>query len=211
MDHSIPYSISPYGPDHWLLQLESSNDYAFLLKIHHQTSELILESIMGYDSLLLRTRPNTSADVLLDHIQSAKTTKSSQHDSKLHRIPVRYDGPDLAEVASLLGLSKDQVVQLHSDALYTVRFLGFSPGFAYLDGLPAELQLPRRKVPRTKMATGAVAIGGSHAGIYTIPSPGGWNWLGHTDHPLFDPSQNGTDAFTLQPGDTLKFIPTPAS
>ena len=57
------------------------------------------------------------------------------------------------------------------------------------------------------LATGAVAIGGSHAGIYTIPSPGGWNWLGHTDQPLFDPSRKGTDAFALQPGDHLQFIP----
>ncbi|MFT5882386.1 MAG: KipI family sensor histidine kinase inhibitor [Crocinitomicaceae bacterium] len=208
MDKSTPYSISPYGPDHWLLQLESSADYTFLLKIHQHTSEIVLESVLGYDSLLLKTCPNTSSDEVLDHIQGAKSPKDSELDPRLHRIPVRYDGPDLEEVASLIGLSEEQVVKLHSDALYTVRFLGFSPGFAYLDGLAPELHLARRKVPRTKMATGAVAVGGSHAGIYTIPSPGGWNWLGHTDHPLFDPSLNGTDAFTLQPGDTLKFIPT---
>jgi len=204
-----PFSILPYGPDHWLLQSESSDDYAVLLTIHHQHSEVILESIMGYDSLLLRTRPNTSAEEVLAEIQSAKSSsESSKHEPTLHSIPVHYDGPDLAEVAALIGQSEDQVIQLHSDALYTVRFLGFSPGFAYLDGLAPQLHLPRRKVPRTKMATGAVAIGGSHAGIYTIPSPGGWNWLGHTDHPLFDPSCNGTAAFALQPGDHLKFIPT---
>ncbi len=90
MDQSVPYSLSPYGPDHWLLQLESSADYAFLLAIHKKTSEVVLESVMGYDSLLLKTSPNTSADALLDHIQSARTTKSSKLDPKLHRIPVRW-------------------------------------------------------------------------------------------------------------------------
>jgi KipI family sensor histidine kinase inhibitor len=204
-----PFSILPYGPDHWLLQLESSDDYAALLTIHHQSSELILESVMGYDSLLLRTRPNATTEEILAVIESAQSSSEcSQSEPRIHRIPVRYDGPDLAEVAALIGQSEEQVIQLHSDALYTVRFLGFSPGFAYLDGLAPQLHLPRRKVPRTKMATGAVAIGGSHAGIYTIPSPGGWNWLGHTDHPLFDPSRNGTDAFALQPGDHLQFIPS---
>ena len=203
-----PFSILPYGPGHWLLQLESSDDYASLLAIQHQTSEVILESVMGYDSLLLRTHPSISVEELLTCIQSTKTSDSSKHEPRLHRIPVRYDGPDLAEVAALIGLSEELVIQLHSDALYTVRFLGFSPGFGYLDGLAPKLHLPRRKVPRTKMAAGAVAIGGSHAGIYTIPSPGGWNWLGHTDHPLFDPSKNGSDAFALLPGDHLKFIPT---
>ena len=202
-----PFCISPYGPDHWLLQLESSDAYASLLTIHHQSSALILESIMGYDSLLLRTRPTTTAAELLAHTESLTSSETPQHAGRLHSIPVCYDGPDLAEVATLIGLDEDQVIKLHCAALYTVRFLGFSPGFAYLDGLDPKLHLPRRKIPRTKMASGTVAIGGSHAGIYTIPSPGGWNWLGHTNHPLFDPSQNGTDAFTFQPGDNVKFNP----
>ena len=65
-------------------------------------------------------------------------------------IPVRYggvDGPDLQEVARETGLSPDDVVRRHAEALYEVVFLGFTPGFPYLAGLPAELAT-RRRVPQ---------------------------------------------------------------
>ena len=55
-------------------------------------------------------------------------------------IPVRYggvDGPDLDEVAALLGMRPQDVVDLHAAARYRVLFLGFAPGFGYLGGLPA--------------------------------------------------------------------------
>src|SRR5688500_7244915 len=49
-------------------------------------------------------------------------------------IPVRYDGPDLAEVAEHTGLTEDEVVALHTGSLWTVAFAGFAPGFGYLTG-----------------------------------------------------------------------------
>src|SRR5579862_9403369 len=58
-------------------------------------------------------------------------------------IPVRYDGPDLNDLAALHQMTPERVVQLHSAAEYVVYFVGFVPGFAYLGGLPAELATPR--------------------------------------------------------------------
>ena len=62
-------------------------------------------------------------------------------------IPIRYDGPDLAEVAALWGVAADEVVRLHSATTFRVAFCGFAPGFGYLTGLPARLHVPRRATP----------------------------------------------------------------
>ena len=47
---------------------------------------------------------------------------------------MRYDGPDLAEVARLTGLTVDEVIAAHSGDRWRVAFGGFAPGFAYLVG-----------------------------------------------------------------------------
>jgi KipI family sensor histidine kinase inhibitor len=77
-----------------------------------------------------------------------------------HReIPVCYGGehgPDLAEVCKAHGLSAEQVIDLHVSATYTVYFLGFLPGFAYLGGLPETLVMPRLPVPRRRVPPGSV-------------------------------------------------------
>jgi KipI family sensor histidine kinase inhibitor len=67
-----------------------------------------------------------------------------------------------------------------------VAFCGFSPGWAYLSGLPAELAVPRLATPRPKVPAGSVAVGGEYVGIYPSASPGGWRLIGHTDAALFN-------------------------
>jgi inhibitor of KinA len=123
-------------------------------------------------------------------------------------IPVRYGGdfgPDLQDVAAHAGLSPDGVVELHAAATYRVYFLGFSPGFPYLGGLPAELATPRLAAPRLRVPAGSVAIGGSQAGIYPLESPGGWRIIGRTEARLFD--EDATPPALLTGGDTVRFVP----
>ena len=205
---SIDYQLLPYGPCTWLLQLEDEADIATLHKLRGAPLQHIQECVVGYDSLLIRSSIDLPMAELEQEIQGALSSLSeSSKPPRHHIIDVDYSGPDLEEVAEHSGLTKEQVINLHSSAEYSVRFLGFSAGFAYLDGLPKALHLPRRATPRPRMEPGAVAIGGKHAGIYSTPSPGGWNWLGHTSHPLFDPSRDDHSALTLHPGDTLEFCP----
>ncbi len=120
-------------------------------------------------------------------------------------VRVTYDGPDLAEVARLAGLSEDDVVRRHAGADYTVAFCGFAPGFGYLTGLPAELQVPRRDTPRTAVDAGAVGIAGEFAGVYPRRSPGGWQLLGRTDAVLWDPERD--PPALLAPGTRVRFVP----
>lgn len=118
-------------------------------------------------------------------------------------IPVRYDGDDLDAVAAATGLTVDDVIARHSAAIYVAAFCGFSPGFAYLRGLPAELALPRRATPRTRVPHGSVAIAAEYTAIYPRTSPGGWHLLGTTDAELFDPAR--TQPALIQPGSRVRF------
>ena len=43
-------------------------------------------------------------------------------------LDIRYDGPDLASTAALLGFSVAELVARHSGARWTVAFTGFAPG-----------------------------------------------------------------------------------
>ena len=87
------------------------------------------------------------------------------------------------------GLSVREVVERHSKGDYVVFFLGFQPGFAYMGGLEAALHTPRRASPRLEVPAGSVGIGGEQTGIYPATSPGGWQLIGRTELPLFDPTR----------------------
>lgn len=118
-------------------------------------------------------------------------------------LAVTYDGPDLAEVAELTGLSPEEVVGRHRGTTYTVGFVGFAPGFAYLLGLDERLVVPRRSEPRTRVPAGTVAIAGPYSGVYPRESPGGWRLLGRTDAVLFDAERD--QPALLLAGDRVRF------
>ena len=119
-------------------------------------------------------------------------------------IPVCYDGPDLADVAALTGLSVGEVIARHLAPQYRVGWLGFLPGFGYLTGLdPALREVPRLDTPRLAVPAGSVAIAGGLAAVYPTGSPGGWRLLGRTDAWLWD--QERLPPAVLAPGMRVRF------
>jgi KipI family sensor histidine kinase inhibitor len=119
-------------------------------------------------------------------------------------LPVVYDGPDLAEVAELSGLTVDEVIAAHSGARYTVGWMGFAPGFGYLTGLDRRLSdVPRLATPRLTVPAGSVAIAAGLAAVYPSASPGGWRILGRTDAALWDADRE--PAALLAPGRQVRF------
>ena len=141
--------------------------------------------------------------VLRGRGRAAKTTRAP----RLIEVPVCYDPDfalDLEEVAQHCGLTPNEIVARHAAARYHVRCVGFTPGFPYLSGLPAALATPRRATPRTAVPAGSVAIAGGQAGIYPLPSPGGWNIIGRTPLRLFDVTREPAALFA--PGDQLRFV-----
>ena len=127
---------------------------------------------------------------------------------RLVEIPVCYGGslgPDLTDLAEQHNLSTDDVVRLHSGALYLVYMVGFMPGFAYLGGLPERIATPRRASPRTAVPAGSVGIGGQQSGVYPLESPGGWNLIGRTPLRIFDITRD--EQTLLAMGDRVRFVP----
>ncbi|MER5206891.1 5-oxoprolinase subunit PxpB [Streptomyces sp. NPDC002825] len=118
-------------------------------------------------------------------------------------VPVRYDGPDLPEVAALWGVSVEAAVRIHTAAEFRVAFCGFAPGFGYLTGLGERYEVPRRATPRTAVPAGSVALAGPYTGVYPRSSPGGWQLIGTTDVVLWDAERE--PAALLTPGTRVRF------
>jgi KipI family sensor histidine kinase inhibitor len=173
-----------------------------------------LDDVVPAESSLVIVHPNVDHDrirrvigTLLPAEVGAPKDAAIQ-DGPVVEIPVRYDGADLGEVAQRSGLGIDDVIALHAGCTYVVRFCGFSPGFAYLGGLPARLHLPRRGSPRTRVPGGSVAIAAHYSAVYPSESPGGWHLLGSTDAPMWDLRRDVP--MLLQPGDRVRFVPVSA-
>jgi len=163
----------------------------------------------GYASLLIDFDPLqcTHDELAATVLQLASGNEFKVDDnSKVVTIPVCYDvefGPDLRAVAQHAQLSVGEVIRRHSSPTYLVYFLGFSPGFAYLAGLPEILYTPRLATPRPSVAGGSIGIAGSQTGIYPFDSPGGWKLIGRTALRMFD--SEATPPTRLQPGDRVSF------
>lgn len=174
-----------------------------------QTGEFI-DIVPGMNNLTLFVKSTNRINYWLAQLgtlwlQAKEMSLSGQN----VEIPLVYGGefgPDLEQVAKFHQLSCEEVIRRHSSGRYTVLFLGFQPGFPYLDGLDSSLFTPRLAVPRLSIPAGSVGIGGNQTGIYPASAPGGWQLIGRTNIPLFTPQSIGSPTL-VEPGDTVQFIP----
>ncbi|AZI44732.1 5-oxoprolinase subunit PxpB (plasmid) [Deinococcus psychrotolerans] len=137
------------------------------------------------------------------HLQNLSEGRASA--GRLIELPVRYDGPDLSDVAERTGLSEAEVIRQHSAPEYHVYAVGFTPGFPFLGEVPPSLRLPRRATPRPTVPPNAVAMANAQTCVYPLPSPGGWNLLGTALTTIYDP--NRAEPFLIVAGDKVRFIP----
>jgi len=123
-------------------------------------------------------------------------------------LPCCYDpalAEDIDEAAGILGLTRDDIVALHTRATYRVFMCGFTPGQIYLGGVPEPLKISRRATPRPPHAAGAVSIGGGLGTVVPFVMPTGWYVIGQTPERLYAAERK--DAFLIQAGDILRFDP----
>jgi inhibitor of KinA len=207
--------IQPLGDTALLAELGTRLDTALNTRAIALAAALkkrrdVRHAIAGYASVTVHFDPNQAThDSLAAAIKRLAAKRPPMEEpGRLHRIPVTYDGPDLADVAARLDLLPEKIIELHTRPIYRVFMVGFVPGWAYLGPLADELELPRRDVPRTQVPAGSVAIAGRQSGIYPLPTPGGWHLIGRTSVKLFLPDSDPPCLFRA--GDRVKFFATQA-
>jgi inhibitor of KinA len=104
-------------------------------------------------------------------------------EGQLREVEVCYDdglAPDLKAVAQASGLGIDAVIACHLQAEYIVRMFGFAPGYAYLSGVPAAIQVPRKPAAVRGIPAGSVLIAGPQCLVTTLDMPTGWSIIGRS-------------------------------
>jgi len=209
--------IVPLGDSAVLVQMGNEIDFK-INQLVHALSQLIeassingiIETVPAYATLLVHYDPLTLSFTQIKNYLRSKINQveeTSHRTPRLIEVPVRYGGEygiDLESVASHLQLNIVDVIRIHSEKIYTVYMMGFTPGYPYMGKLDDILIMPRLETPRTRVHAGTVAIAGSQTGIYSIESPGGWNLIGWTPLELFN--LESESPFLFSPGDEVKFI-----
>jgi inhibitor of KinA len=169
----------------------------------------LLERIPAMVSLLVEFDPlRTDHAAVQAHVQSLLDRPVKQpDDGRLHTIEVCYDealAPDLAAVARATGLSADAVAHQHLQGAYRVRMYGFAPGFAYLSGVPAAIQVPRKTAAVRDIPAGSVIIAGPQCLITTLVMPTGWSVIGRSPARILRP--DSPQPFLFEVGDRVRFV-----
>lgn len=196
----------PAGPSALLIEL---GDLDAVLGLH---AEILRRRALGWAPGLTDVIP-AARTILLDgvadpgslaaEIAGWRVPPAPAADGPAVTIACRYDGEDLAEVAAAWGVSPAEAARMHARARYRVAFCGFMPGFAYLSGLPDELSVRRRPVPRRSVPAGSVAVAGGYTAVYPRSSPGGWMLIGRTGTVMWDPDRD--QPALLAPGMRVRF------
>ncbi|EPJ35851.1 hypothetical protein STAFG_7117 [Streptomyces afghaniensis 772] len=199
--------VLPVGEDALLVEVSSGDEaqalHAELLRRRAEGSLSAREIVPAARTVLLDglDRPRRVAAELT----AAELPPAPPRARAVVELPVRYDGPDLADVAAHWGVPEREVARIHAGTEFRVAFCGFAPGFGYLTGLPPRYDVPRRATPRTAVPAGSVALAGPYTGVYPRSSPGGWQLIGTTDAVLWDHAR--VPAALLSPGTRVRFVP----
>lgn len=205
--------VLPYGDRGLLVELADTAAVvacADQVRSDPAAADLVADVVPGARTVLLVARPGVTLDrlraVVPDEEHGEPLTEGAPRRGLPQAavvVPVAYDGPDLAAVAELTGLTEAEVVAAHTATPWRVAFGGFAPGFAYLFGGDPRLRVPRLDRPRTAVPAGAVALAGEFSGIYPRSSPGGWRLIGRTDLVLWDVERD--PPALLSAGRTVRF------
>jgi inhibitor of KinA len=168
----------------------------------------MLECIPAFVSLLVDFDPLVTDHALMkaDVERLAKTATLSDQVGRLHEVEVCYEpvlSPDLAAVARASGLSIEAVIDCHQRGEYQVRMYGFAPGYAYLSGVPAEIQVPRKPAAVRDVPGGSVLIAGPQCLVTTLTMPTGWSIIGRSPTRILTGVED--DPFLFGVGDKVRF------
>ncbi|MHA7900668.1 MAG: 5-oxoprolinase subunit PxpB [Henriciella sp.] len=167
---------------------------------------LALEVVAGLDRVAVQfaLKDETEVSRWLHQVASPEVTQEDA--TEPIEIHVKYGGdagPDFEAVCDALSLTRAELIELHTSRVHQVEMIGFTPGFAYISGLPEDIEIPRLDQPRPRVPAGSIGLSAAFTGIYALAGPGGWPLIGRTEAKLFDADRD--PAFLLSPGATLRF------
>ena len=197
--------VRAVGADALLLEVDDPAAWYGELTHRRAVGELsVVEIVPGARTVLLDglTDPQAATESVRSWSPAAAPTSGASAD--VVEIPVTFAGPDLSTVADLWGVTPDEVVARLVRTPFHVAFCGFTPGWAYLAGLPEELAVPRLETPRARVPAGSVGLADRYAGIYPTASPGGWRLVGRTAVTLFEPERSPPTL--LVPGTRVQLV-----
>jgi UPF0271 protein len=198
--------LEPFGDAAWRARLpEAGSRRAVLAAL--RALPRVVDAVVSEHHALVTFAPDDPPAGVAEAIERALAApEGSTVPVQEHTVHVRYDGPDLDEVARTAGVTPDEVCALHAGRVYEVSVVGFLPGFAYLRGLDPRLVVARRPSPRPRVPALSVAVAGPYTGVYPFASPGGWNLLGTAvGFVPFDAARGALLAL----GDRVRFVREP--
>lgn len=182
-------------------------------RIRAALEEVLIDLVPSYTSVLICYDLNRAdrfqiVSRLRRALDADAVDPSTRAPSREVELPVYY-GPevalDLAEISRHSGLPPEQVVAIHSETLYRVYAIGFSPGFAYLGNTDRRIAMPRKSTPRLKVPTGSLGIADTQTAIYPSCTPGGWQIIGRTPLKMID--WESDSLALMEVGDRVRFRP----
>ena len=188
-------------------------------QIDRDKIEGVIEVCPANNSYLLHYNPDRIDPQRLVK-QLREIEHSAEHieslSSRLVDIPVLYDDPWSKECAARFGerhqdpsitnleylmkingfTDKEEFIAAHSGVPYWVSMVGFVPGTAWgYQMVPREraIQAPKYVRPRTDTPERTVSQGGAFMAIYPVRGPGGYQLMGQTPVPIYDPTGSLVD------------------
>ncbi len=170
----------------------------------------LVEIVPTFRSLMVHFDPLVlpASQLIVCIAELMPPAQTEEAPGRLWRLPVCYDqrvAPDLDYVAAMTGLATAEVIERHSRVNYHIYMLGFLPGQAYMGDVTADLALPRRQIPRSRIPAGSLAIAATMTCIFPLETPCGWHLIGRSPIPLW--GDHPHPHALLAPGDKVAFEP----
>lgn len=202
-------------------------DYALLVTFAEDISESAHAAVVALDQAIAAMPPVGVVEtvpalvnlvvvfdpVVTDHlaVQDAvcdllKALKPQGVTGVKRRVQVCYDAPfaqDLEAVAQATDHTPEAVINAHLAGDYHVLMYGFSPGYAYLAGVPEAIQVPRKPAALRDVPAGSVIVAGPQCLVTTLTMPTGWSIIGRSPTQILtnDPDR----PFLCDVGDRVQF------
>jgi len=192
-----------------VIQLESEI-YRIIPFKNEKKFAYLIQSLQNFSSFNISDIIFSESEILISYFgdikdlkRRLKNRKERRSVSKLWELNVWFcETKDWFRVEKETGLSKKKFIKKLVQVDFEVGLFGFQPGFVYLKGMPKKLMVSRKKTPEFNTFKNAFAVGGPYAGIYSFPSPAGWNVLGKLLTPIFDWDSKVPSMFQI--GDRLR-------